>query len=124
MRVVLKGKNSELTPALRVYIDQKITRPARKYLGIKKSDEANLLELEVGRSTQHHRKGKVWYAEANLSMGKKLLRASKSAEDARQAIDLIETELLREIRRFKEKRKTKAIRGARKIKRIMKRRSS
>ena len=121
MRVILKGKNTDITPSLRQYINEKITKPAKRYLGKRKEDGAVILELEVGRVTRHHRKGTVWYAEANLSLGGAMLRASHEGENAHEVIDLVEEELLREIKKFKEKNQTRNIRGARKAKRMIRR---
>jgi len=119
MRTILKGKNTDLTAPLRTYIDEKITKSAKKYLGKRDDGEAVILELEVGRVTNRHRKGSVWYAEANLSLGGVMLRASHEGEDAHEVIDLVEEELLREIKKFKEKNQTSNIRGARKAKGMM-----
>lgn len=120
MRIVFKGKNADLTPALRAYIEQKLIRPARQLLVFADASDP-LLEIEVARTTRHHRKGRVWWAEANLTIGRRLLRAEQSGEDPREVIDLVEEELKREIVAHKGKSKTKEIRGARKLKRMMRR---
>jgi len=120
MRVVIKGKNTLLTPPIKKYIEQKLIRPTEKLLGGRAQEDV-LLELELARTTRHHRKGQVWFAEANLKLGKHLIRAEHEGEGAHEVIDLVENELTREIKSFKERSKTKEIRGARKLKRMLKR---
>ena len=119
MQTIFKGKNTTLTPSLRVYLEEKIIGPTRKLLGSKGNDDFPLLELEISRTTKHHRKGQVWMAEANLTLGKKLIRAVQKGENPHEVIDLVEAELTREIKAFKGKSKTKEIRGARKLKRML-----
>ena len=121
MRVVYKGKNTSLTPSLAAYLEGKLIKITEKLLGRGYDDDQVLLELEVARTTRHHRKGEVWRAEANLTLGKKLLRASQAGEGPHEAIDLLEDELSREIKSYKEKYKTKRIRAARAIKRLTRR---
>src|SRR3989338_2144353 len=118
MRVTIRQKNIEITDALRVYIETKIIKSVEKLLG-KAADGLPILDLEFTRNTQHHRKGKVYHAEANLLLGKTRLRAEVDDEDMRAACDLLEEELRREIITFKNKRRTLAKRGARRIKNQM-----
>lgn len=120
MRIIWKGKNTELTPALKAYIESKLVGPTGKLLAAQEANDP-MLEIEIARTTRHHRKGQVWWAEANLTIGKQLIRAEHSGEDPREVVDLIEDELTREIKSFKGKLKTKQIRGARKIKRLLRR---
>ena len=115
MRVTIRQKNLEITDALRVYIETKIIKTVRQLLG-SAADDLPILDLEFMRTTEHHRKGKVYHAEANLSLGKTRLRAEVDDEDMRSACDLLEEELRREITTFKNKRRTLAKRGGRKIK--------
>lgn len=116
MKITYKAAGTSLTPSLKKYIEDKIVRPVKKLF---KDDEAVTLDIEFARTTNHHRKGFIWHAEANLSLGKKMIRAEQEGEDPHTTIDEVGQELLREIKAFKGKSKTKEIRGARKIKRIV-----
>lgn len=115
MRVSLKGTNIALLESTREYVDKKIVRVVEK-LFIRES-EVIALDIEVGKTTKHHRAGKIFRAEANLSVGKTLLRAEALGETLNEAIDLVENELKQEIKKFKEKRRTMLLKGARKLKR-------
>lgn len=114
MIVSLKGTGINIASSIRDYLDEKIVRLVEKL--IKKSDELIKLDLEVGRITCHHRHGKVFRAEANLTIGSQNLYADAVGEDLHEAIDLLEEELEREIKKFKNKRIALERKGARKFK--------
>ncbi|MDP3934674.1 MAG: ribosome-associated translation inhibitor RaiA [Candidatus Giovannonibacteria bacterium] len=114
MRVSLKGTNIALLESTREYVDKKIVLAAEK-LFVRES-EVVALDIEVGKTTKHHRAGKIFRAEANLSVGRTLLRAEALGETLNEAIDLVEEELTREIKKFKERRHSLMLKGARSLK--------
>ena len=63
------------------------------------------LFVEIARTTRHHRKGDVFYAEAmfEATPGGKKFRASSTGSDIRGAIDEVKEKLKKEIRRTKDK---------------------
>lgn len=113
MRVTIRKKNLDITPALGSYIEQKLLKPLKRSLRGIIASELPILDLEVGRSTRHHHKGKVYRVAANLTIGKKLLRAEAEDEDIRAACDLLEEELGREILKFKGSSRARTRRAAR-----------
>ena len=119
MRVIIHQKNLVITPALNVYIEAKLLKPLRRLLKPYSGKEFPILELEFGRVTRHHRKGKVYHAEANLSLGGKLLRAEADDEDIRTASDLLEEELEKQIKAHKSRMLALYKRGARRAKKEM-----
>lgn len=116
MRIIVRQKNLEITPALNVYLETKLLKPLRLLLKSSIGKELPILELEFGRNTRHHHKGKVYHAEANLSLNGKLLRAEVDDEDIRTACDLLEEELERQIQVYKGKTQALHKRGARNAK--------
>lgn len=80
------------------------------------SDELVKVEAEVGRINRRHKTGEVFRAEINLSLGGKLLRAESEQDDLFAAIDEVRDVLEEEIKKFKNKKETVFIRGARSIK--------
>jgi len=114
MRVSLKGTNISLLESTREYIDKKLVLAAEKLLA--KNGELIVLEIEVGKTTRHHKTGPYFRAEANLSVGKTMLRAEALGETLNEAIDLVEGELTREIKKFKERRRSLMLKGARSLK--------
>ena len=115
MRVIIKGTHTELTPALRTYLEERVIKSLSKLLGSHESDSP-LVEVEFERTTRHHQKGYVWRAEANVTFGKHILRAEASGEDPKEAINVLEEEIVQEVKRFKEKTSARSRQGARAIK--------
>ena len=114
MRVSLKGTNLQLLESTREYVDRKIVLAAEKLL-VRDGDVLSL-EIEVGKTTRHHKTGPYFRAEANLSVGKTMLRAEALGETLNEAIDLVEGELTREIKKFKERKRALMLKGARSLK--------
>ena len=103
MRVVLKQKNLAFTPAIREYVEKKLVSPVQKLIGRGRAEELVILEIEIARTTTHHRKGLVYYAEANISLGKKLVRVQSQDQDIYAAIDALKDELEGRLKSLKEK---------------------
>ena len=82
MKINIKAVNLDLTPAITVYIEEKINR-LEKFVsgeGIKEWDEHNQAameaDVEIARTTNHHRHGDVYRAEINLKVPGRIIRAS------------------------------------------------
>ena len=114
MRVSLKSTNIKLSESTREYVDWKLVRMVEKFLS--KDGEPTMLDIEVGKTTRHHKTGPFFRAEANLKIGKTLLRAEEEAETLNEAIDEVEYALGREIKKFKERKRALMLKGARRLK--------
>lgn len=106
MKINIKTKNLDLTDPLRVYIDDKIGS-LKRFLKHYEQDRNVVVDVEVSRPSKHHHKGEVFYAEVNLDLPGKLLRASAEDYDARLAINKVKDKMQREIVDYKEKREQK-----------------
>jgi putative sigma-54 modulation protein len=113
MKSVIKSKNFEITSSVENYLQKKIDS-LKKFFG-DFNEELIKAEIEVGRSTRHHKTGDVFRAEINLSIGGQLFRAESERDDIFVAIDEVRDDLEREIQKFKTKKETVFIRGARSI---------
>ena len=116
MRVTIRQKNLEITPALQVYIEMKILKPLRRLLKRAVAEDLPVFDLELGRSSRHHQKGKVYHGAVTLTLGRKMIRAEADEEDIHAVCDLLQEELEREILRFKGRSVSVARRISRKIK--------
>lgn len=114
MEIIFKSKNFFLTPSVEDYVQKKI-KTLEKFLK-NFNQETIKFEVEVGRTTYHHRSGDIFRAEINLSLGGRLLRAESEQDDLFAAIDEVRDDLEQEIKKFKAKKDTIFIRGARSIK--------
>ncbi len=108
MNLNIKSTNLELTPILKDYIEDKIGSLEKflKKLEFKKGAEIKAF-VEVARSTRHHHKGLVYYAEVDLEFPGGMLRAKDNNSDVRAAIDAVKDKLHQEILKFKETGKTR-----------------
>ena len=122
MQISLKGTNIKILESTTEYVDSKLVRTVEKFLlarqslgeGGVKNGEPVSLSIEVELTTKHHRKGKIFRAEAKLAMGKKVLYAEAFGETLNEAIDLLEEELEQAIKHFKGKARALMLKGARK----------
>jgi len=116
MKIIsIKGTGIELTPAIKTKIRKKIQALAKF---TQKMGQAVNIEVEVGKPSKHHNKGDVFYAEINLEIPEKVLRAAKEADDLYKAIDEVHEEVVRQIKKYKEKRRDGARKGARRAKKL------
>lgn len=99
MKIDISTKNITLDEKLEGFIEDKIGS-LDKYLG----PGLVSARVEIGKPSKHHKTGPVFYAEVNLKVGGKLLRAESSHLDIRSAIVQAKDELKSEIKKFKEKK--------------------
>lgn len=100
MKLNIKATNLELTPKLKDYVQKKMDM-LDKYLGKLKIISAH---FEVSKTTNHHLKGEIYSAEANLSLGSDLLRVEKTEKDLYKAIDKVKDHLELVIKKYKDKK--------------------
>ena len=99
MRITIKGTNLELTDSIKQYIYDKIggLEKFSALGGAEAADDAAMANVNVGILTRHHKSGKIYRAEVNLTIPKSFIRAEAESEDIYQAIDEVRTRLEREI---------------------------
>ncbi len=102
MRLQVKAVGFELTPALNQFIEEKF-RSLEKFLSHWDKNDSVILRVEVSRTTKHHQKGMVFYAEANLDLPKNVLRVEEINEDMHAAIDKLKDRLKNDLLKVKEK---------------------
>jgi len=113
----IKATKMELTPAISDY--------ATKRLGmldkfVKRSDTSAFATIEVGKTTRHHLQGDFFFAEINVHIAGKDLRAVAEKDDLYAAIDEAKDEIVRELTHHKDKQQTLVRRGGVAIKNILK----
>ncbi len=112
MKITIEASGLELTPALKVYIEDKFKTLSKITEKLEGNANAEIL-VEVSRATKHHHKGDVFHAEGNLKLGKTLLRAEADGESMRAAIDVLKDEFKREVTSFKDRFVSSKRRGVR-----------
>jgi len=100
MKILIYTKNTSLDGPLEVFINDKIGSLDKFIDG-----EAVEARVEIGLPSKHHRSGPIYYAEVNLKIGGKLIRATCQHEDLRNAIVDVRAELQKQIKKFKDKKR-------------------
>lgn len=124
MKINIKATNLDLTPAITVYIEEKINGLEKFISGesLKQWDENNQAaveaDVEIARTTNHHRQGDVYRAEVNLKVPGRVLRAEAEQWDMRVAIDEVKNELQTELKKYKNKQETEFRKGSRILKKL------
>ena len=107
MRIEIKGTELVVTPALKEYIEKKFQPISRFVKRNEEQEGEKVLFVEVAKTTKHHRKGPIFYAEATLRLAKNILRAESVSFDLKSAIDQLKGVFKREVLRYKEKTDTR-----------------
>ena len=101
MTINIKGTGISVTPEISDYLHKRL-EGIDKFLPQK--DGGCMVDVELGRSTNHHHTGDVCRAEINVHIGGKIFRAVSEQQDLYSAIDEIKDALTRELASYKEKR--------------------
>lgn len=102
MKINITVKNLELSPAIKEHIEKKMNS-LDKFMKKWATEGSVELNFDAGRTTKHHNKGDVYYAEANLKVPGNMIRVRKTNEDLHAAIDEVREVLAEEIKQYKEK---------------------
>lgn len=116
MRLNIKATNIELTPAISAYVEKKLS-VIEKYLG---ENVDAVAQVEVGKSTQHHKSGDIFRAEIHIMGGGIDKYVVSEQTDLYAAIDILKDDIVQNLNTEKGKRFARARRGARMIKEMMK----
>ena len=130
MKIIIKTKDIELTPALQTFIEEKIDSLEKFAKSIfsesyyshffGKGKPRVEAWLEIGKTTLHHQKGPNLFAECQLRFPGKSIRAVSQAADLKRAIVEVKDELQREIKQYKEKLISQTKRRTRVLKKELK----
>lgn len=97
MRIDLKATNMELTTAIREYVSEKLSG-LDKYF-----DNIQQIDVEVGKTSNHHNKGEIFFCEVNVSVPRKLLRYRDETDDMYKAVNSCKKGIKEEIKAYKER---------------------
>lgn len=111
----LKTTNIESTDPLKEYLDKRMAKIER-FVDTEKSTVFAQIELE--KVVPDQSSGDVFRAEMNLHIDGDYIRSEAQKEDMYKAIDEMQEETIRDLKRMKGKRNTLIMKGARKIKQL------
>lgn len=113
----IKATNTTLTEAITNYVNLKLGKGVlEKFAG---SYEILSVEVDIGKTTEHHNNGEIFRAEVNVAVKGKILRAVSDKEDLYAAIDDVRDEIIKVLKDTKTKKETMWRRGARNIKKML-----
>jgi ribosomal subunit interface protein len=113
MNIQFKGTNYELTSDMTDLATRKI-QGLQKYVGKIGAEPAAYVDL--GKHSEAHQNGAIWYADCNLDVEGKRYYAKAEAETLRNAIDKMVGELAKELRGAKQKHETMIRKGGGRVK--------
>tara|TARA_B100000959_G_scaffold274502_1_gene326514 strand:+ start:3494 stop:4081 length:588 start_codon:yes stop_codon:yes gene_type:complete len=96
MKLVIHGRNLELTPALREYTQSKLERAVQHY-------EDMVVEADVHLSVARNPRVPQQTAEVTVFANGTVIRAQERSENLYASIDLVASKLSRQLRRYKER---------------------
>ncbi|MBD2663311.1 light-repressed protein [Richelia sinica FACHB-800] len=98
MKLVIHGKNIEITDAIREYVHQKIEKAVNHFQNI--TNEVDV-HLSVARNPRINTKQA---AEVTIYANGSVIRAEESSENLYASIDLVADKISRQLRKYKERR--------------------
>lgn len=101
MEVYLQPKNLDLTPSFEAYVHEKLDPLGDMLTHLDPEGSAKLF-VEVERMSNHHQKGDIYKASANLDIPKKAFHVEHVDMDARVAIDNLKHKLHTMLERHKD----------------------
>ena len=116
MHISIKATQIELTLSIKEYVEKRCGAFEKFFSDIEDSS----ITVEVGKTTNHHKSGDIFKTEMQSMYKGDLVRAVAEASDLYHSIDKAHDELFRILSSKKEKRFTRFIRGAYKIKELVK----
>jgi putative sigma-54 modulation protein len=101
MKLVIHGKNIEITDAIREYVHQKIEKAASHFQTLTNEIDVH---LSVARNPRINPKQT---AEVTIFVNGSIIRAEESSENLYASVDLVADKIARQLRKYKEKRQNK-----------------
>lgn len=101
MKINLKGTSLSITSEISDYLNKRI-EGIEKFLPDDR--DSYIIDVELGKTTNHHNAGDIFRAEININVGGKTLRAVSERSDLFSAIDDMKDEINHELASFKGKR--------------------
>ena len=96
MKILIHGKNIELTGALKEYTESKITKATHHYKDIVK-------EADIHLSIEKNPRVSFQSAEVTIFANGIIIRAEEKSDNLYSSIDLVSNKLCRKLRKYKER---------------------
>jgi putative sigma-54 modulation protein len=114
MKLVIHGKNIEITDAIREYVHQKIEKAVSHFQNLTNEVDVHLSVARNPRITPKQA------AEVTIYANGSVIRAEESSENLYASIDLVADKIARQLRKFKERRNDKKTQAQASIEEVVK----
>ena len=101
MKIVIQGKNIEITEAIREYVDQKIDKAVSHFKSMTTEIDVNLSVARNPRIISNQS------AEITIYANGAVIRAEERSENLYASIDIVADKIARKLRKFKERKTSK-----------------
>ena len=108
--------DTQQIPAISEYVDKRFDTLEKFF----EDDTTVVFDLELAKTTNHHKNGDIFKAEVHIIAKGKNVYATAEKEDLYAAIDIVKDEVLREEKTLKEERQSFIRRGGSQMKDIIK----
>ncbi len=115
MKIITKGTHVDITTSVEEYLYKKLSS-IEKFL-----NDDTRVQVELERTTHHHKSGDIYRVEVNIHFKGKLYRVEKISPDMYSSIDLVQDDLFNLLSTKKDKNMTLFRKGAQKIKNMFRR---
>ena len=116
MKINTKATGITLTPSISDYVEKKVLM-LEKFLN---SADEILVNVEVGKTTKHHKSGDVFRAEIQIMANGDTYYAEIEKDDLYAAIDEVKDQMVRELTSSKKKSMSFVRRSGAKLKDLLK----
>ncbi len=113
MHIDISGTKIDLTEALHNHVNAEFKKLERVL------DPSARIAVEIGKTTDHHKQGDIFKAEARIIEPKAEYFANIVSEDLYTAINSLSDELFEQVTKSKDKHRTLVKRGSAIIKKIL-----
>ena len=96
MKILIHGKNLELTGALKKYTEMKISKATHHYKDIVK-------EADIHLSIEKNKRVSFQTAEVTIFANGTVIRAEEKSDNLYSSIDLVSNKLSRQLKKYKER---------------------
>lgn len=99
MKINTKTTNIEMTPAIADYVEKKVNMLDKFFRDVSEV----LVNVEVGKTTKHHKSGAFFKAEIHITSDGEEYYATAETEDLYASIDMVKDEIVRELTSSRKK---------------------
>lgn len=117
MHIIIKYTKLDSTPAIDLYIREKIGSLSKFIGGMDKKGTVEI-HIEIARTTKHHKKGAIFCAKGLMELPGKNLRAEHNDWNVRRAISELKSELQQELKKYSVRFRPQDSRGQEELRKL------